>query len=328
MKRVVWIDWSKAILIYLMAVGHCGVNEASFVFIYSFHMPAFYIISGFLYKEYDWQSTTRQFLIPILFFSLINGTYFIAIELLHNTFDPYSFIQKVYLPYLTSVTDTTPIVLLFPGFWFIFVLYICRLLMGDVRIFNPIKKYAPYIIITISIYMWIEPHLAISNQIKSMHLYKVIPCFPFILIGYMLKKYPRIIRLPKFILLFIIFIFPILITLNGHCDIYQHAFGQQYFIFLINAVVGSIILFNLCSYLPHIKIATIFSCGTFLILASHLILRNRIDECISYTGLIFENNHFYPWSLVFILFIIYYYPILFLLRTFPILLGKKRKFIT
>lgn len=324
MNRIGWVDWAKAILIYLMAVGHCGVNENSFIFIYSFHMPAFFIISGFLYKEHNWLSTTQKFVIPILFFSFINCAYFIAIEVLHDTFYPYSFMHKAILPYLTSLTDTTTYVLLFPGFWFIFVLYICRLLLGDLRIFSPIKKYAPYIILTISIYMWVEPHLNISNQIKSMHLYKVIPCFPFILIGYILKKYPTIVKLPKSVLIVLFCIFPALIKLNGHCDIYQHTFGQQYLFFLLNAVIGSVILFNLCIYLPKLRLSTIYSCGTFLILATHLILRNKINEYVSYIGINLTHNYIYPWCLVIILFIVYYYPILLLLRTFPILLGKKK----
>ena len=49
-NRIVWIDWAKVILIYLMVVGHALPCKWENQVIYAFHMPAFFIISGFLLK--------------------------------------------------------------------------------------------------------------------------------------------------------------------------------------------------------------------------------------------------------------------------------------
>ena len=54
-KRIDWIDYSKGILITLVISGHAipefglhlGFLEK---IIYSFHMPAFFILSGYLFK--------------------------------------------------------------------------------------------------------------------------------------------------------------------------------------------------------------------------------------------------------------------------------------
>ena len=49
-NRVKWIDYAKCILIFFMVSGHCNINNTYHMFIYSFHMPAFFIISGYLFK--------------------------------------------------------------------------------------------------------------------------------------------------------------------------------------------------------------------------------------------------------------------------------------
>ncbi len=45
-KRLVWVDIAKGIAIILMIVGHEVIGNAR-VFIFSFHMPLFFILSGF-----------------------------------------------------------------------------------------------------------------------------------------------------------------------------------------------------------------------------------------------------------------------------------------
>lgn len=48
--KVLWIDIAKVLGIYLMIIGHRGlVDEQYTKFIFSFHMPMFFILSGVLY---------------------------------------------------------------------------------------------------------------------------------------------------------------------------------------------------------------------------------------------------------------------------------------
>ena len=54
-NRIEWIDYSKGILIILVIAGH-AIPEFDLHldylahFIYSFHMPAFFILSGYLFR--------------------------------------------------------------------------------------------------------------------------------------------------------------------------------------------------------------------------------------------------------------------------------------
>ena len=85
-NRESWIDWSKAILIWLMVLGHAGLSGIPREFVYAFHMPAFFIISGYLYRPHNWAKTLKSFGIPILFFSMINLCYVVLrIELKGET---------------------------------------------------------------------------------------------------------------------------------------------------------------------------------------------------------------------------------------------------
>jgi len=53
-KRIEWIDIFRGLLIYLVVLGHCN-NMESLFWIYSFHMSAFFIISGYTidFEKYD-----------------------------------------------------------------------------------------------------------------------------------------------------------------------------------------------------------------------------------------------------------------------------------
>ena len=47
-NRVGWIDCLKALGIYLVILGHTLKDSYLSVWIYSFHMPLFFILSGYL----------------------------------------------------------------------------------------------------------------------------------------------------------------------------------------------------------------------------------------------------------------------------------------
>ena len=50
-KRIDFIDVAKGIAIFLVVYGHTYDGRNLHLFIYSFHMPLFFFISGLLFKE-------------------------------------------------------------------------------------------------------------------------------------------------------------------------------------------------------------------------------------------------------------------------------------
>tara|TARA_B110000908_G_scaffold149064_1_gene182066 strand:+ start:2014 stop:4185 length:2172 start_codon:yes stop_codon:yes gene_type:complete len=60
--RYNWIDWVKALGIILVVVGHCpGIGEGLRNWIYSFHMPLFFVISGFLLSKKNVHQSWKEF---------------------------------------------------------------------------------------------------------------------------------------------------------------------------------------------------------------------------------------------------------------------------
>ncbi|MBS4206746.1 acyltransferase family protein [Bacillus sp. FJAT-50079] len=74
MGRKLWLDIAKGIGIISVVIGHAGIESLS-RYLFWFHMPLFFLISGYLYKKTDKfvLRKTRSLLIPyISFFVLLS----------------------------------------------------------------------------------------------------------------------------------------------------------------------------------------------------------------------------------------------------------------
>ena len=52
-ERVHWIDIAKGLGIIAVVIGHIYHNQMMFNWLYSFHMPLFFFVAGYLYKQKD-----------------------------------------------------------------------------------------------------------------------------------------------------------------------------------------------------------------------------------------------------------------------------------
>ena len=73
-KRLVWGDWARIIGLYFVVLGHFfpGLIKS---FIYSFHVPFFFFISGyFSHNRHDgfWQHLLRTLIVPYFLICMIN----------------------------------------------------------------------------------------------------------------------------------------------------------------------------------------------------------------------------------------------------------------
>ena len=62
--RLKWLDIAKGITIILMVIGHTSIPDPFSRFIYAFHMPLFFLVSGFLSKKKrslaDWMKKKKR----------------------------------------------------------------------------------------------------------------------------------------------------------------------------------------------------------------------------------------------------------------------------
>ena len=136
---------AKAIGIILMVVGHSGCPNTISRFIYIFHMPLFFVFSGYFFKEV----TTRGFLRAFTL-KKINGLYLPYLKwsllflLLHNLFcslniynalsNTYPYQINNYLIQLRKILFMTDYELLLRPFWFIKELLLSSLCVAAISL--------------------------------------------------------------------------------------------------------------------------------------------------------------------------------------------------
>lgn len=83
MKRIMYFDMAKALLIIAVVLGHfadqltkeSGVCRSLFLFLYAFHMPAFLYIAGLFYKN---EKTIRRTVSFLVLYVLLKGLIYAA----------------------------------------------------------------------------------------------------------------------------------------------------------------------------------------------------------------------------------------------------------
>lgn len=123
-RRIEQFDLLKGIGIILVVIGHCSISKYFHSIIYSFHMPLFFIVSGFFYYKQKTSSllfkTIRHLLLPYSFFVILNFLFSVIFKVVstHNIVE--------------ATTSTISIIeplnedcyILFRSIWFIIVLFL------------------------------------------------------------------------------------------------------------------------------------------------------------------------------------------------------------
>lgn len=319
--RYSWIDYAKVICIYMMVVCHAGLKgNMGTILIYQFHMPAFYIISGYLFKTKGLKNELLAFGVPLIVLGGVNLLYsflrvFISSDFrLLDTFDAWLLVAWSSLRSLYVQSQPS----LFQGCWFVIVLWMMRIFMES-RFLRSSKCLVLVICLlwSCSESFWHWPEL-----VYSLRVYHIMSAFPFFITGMILKE-KNVVFLCGSIELKIglVFLFFAITLVQGMVDLYKYMFGVNYLFFYVNALIGSFLLFNFCSRLPQRNWVEIFSIGTLLILGIHGIIFKPINDILEYCGVV---NVYYAVFVGLVVMVICYYPIKWLNKKCPLLLGKIR----
>ena len=295
-----------------MVIGHWAENELIITYIYSFHMPALFIISGYLYRSHSFTKTLLGFFIPITIFSLLNLMVKLLIGELKMAEITFQYIFFGIFHYRYGLGDG-----LFMGDWFIWVLIGLRMLFGDIKKLGITRQYYIQIALTCIIYMTLESYLIeINSLFRGYYIGLMIPSLPYFCTGLFLKDKgwkPHHISYKFTILLLLCSV--IIPLINGHCSINSHLYGQSYLIFFVNAIISTIILFILSEKIPNSRYIVTISKGTFVILGTHMPILQTLEY-------LFPDNISFLFPIITV--IICYYLIIICEKYCPILLGKWR----
>lgn len=337
-NRIVWVDWIKVIGIYIIVLGHFPLENSWLKpFIFSFHVPVFFIISGYLYKSCvtlssSWKKNIQTLLVPYLCISFIIIFYnFLRFYSHHSSGFQESiiFLIKQTSAILLGLNNNSWKSLEGVGgpIWYIYVLFFIRLLFDKMRHRNAHTIVCILFLIT-------NYFLCSFNINYPFSILNIFLSYPFFTIGYnirnhhfktfeksriFLTKHPIInfcfIIISGFITYYISYYF------NGIAYMYNHAFGNNLLLFYISALFGSICIFALCQYVSSFRVnmIEILSNGTVLIVGLHIILINYSNYIIDLTSILQSILLALVYTLLF------YYPIIITSKLCPWVLGKKTK---
>ena len=337
MKRIVWADALKGILIVLVVLGHSiqasmiklggsFIDDYLWNLIYSFHMPAFIAISGFLAFRGNvireggssWISTIwrrfRQLMIPFLLWSVA------LLFVNHNV--------EHYLDYL-----------LYPekSLWFLWALFFIAIIFAGVDIIANKLKVKQEVAMAVCWTLLVGVMFLMPNA-KLLGVEYVAYYFFYYLLGYYLHKYSDylIIKRGWIIVLFGVLWFALgsiystqglpqqlqFIPLISHSILY-------YVYRIITAVLAIFFLFSLGMKTMDqengfVKKAVLFGKVSLGIYAVHMVIRFRLVDLIVY---LFPSISYWPLMIVtFCILVPLSYGIVWLLGkwnvTSELLLGK------
>jgi len=264
-----WIDSAKGIGVLLVIVGHFlyytdfgVVNRA----IYSFHMPLFFILAGYVQKprpKPDYIITKlKRLLIPFLLFSVI-GIPLFGRDIIRKG----GSVLDVALNclYVKGAIANNPL-------WFLVVLFEVHLMNDVTGLSQKPTRFQAVVCVVLFVLGGVLYRFRKAPLLDLFGFNRAVLCAGFFTLGLMLKKTPVF---DKTVLLWPSMIawaaFGVL--LNGKVSIYSYELGNYAF-FLIAAVTGSVTLMMLCRrFLDHENRVARLSGYSIVFLGSQYFLR-------------------------------------------------------
>lgn len=235
-ERVEYIDLLRAFGIILMIMGHIGFGFVFDKWIHAFHMPMFFVISGYFYKK----CSIRQFLkngfhrliLPYCFFSLIH---LILYYCMIGRIDKNMFFLIVY----DNTSDDFPIA---GALWFLTALFFVELIYRviDVLLRGKIQLVVIFLIsllgMKIATFGLFELPLALDIGLVSVGFYQI---------GVFLKeKWKKILKLKLSSSLILLLVCSCTCFLNNYVNVRKGLYGN-WLLFWINAGVMTIAWWNI-----------------------------------------------------------------------------------
>lgn len=277
-KRLHWIDWSKAILIYLVVLAHYGhISPMVDNLICAFHMPAFFMISGYLHKPIaPSQSVSKNFkrlIVPALLFSLLCWGYNSAMMLYRHI--SFSWDVYVYKPLIGIISYDDPYVSS-PCcvIWFLQVLFICQVLIDFM-----VCKGGKTILIALSIVFIVATviwdSMGVNDTRFLFFVQRTCVGFPFVVMGFIAKEKQLFERFSHYswLPLVLVALYVGGVMYNGRVGIFSYQFGHSPCLFFLIAAIGCI---GFSLILKNVKIGgdllLTISNGTIVILCLHRLM--------------------------------------------------------
>lgn len=273
-ERIKWIDTAKGIGIILVILGHVTSAKSNLVIvIYSFHMPLFFFLSGYVfsYKKYQngWlflKKKAQNLLIP--FFCFTGVAIFLGI--LQSA--PWTLAEMGrFLIYIENNTRTITAI------WFFPCLFLAEVIFYYFLLFTK-EKFWISILVVIGL---LGTNYFLGKYVNHDYLpWKIRPALVavvFLWAGYLIRK---LIDDDKFSLNAGLFLISIALNLafiyfnNGIQIMMTYSFYGNFLYFFITAIFGILAVMYLARFIQNLSLVNYIGKSTLIILPIHGLLIN------------------------------------------------------
>lgn len=266
-ERQSYIDIAKGIAIILVILGHNGLPDMVNIYIYTVHMPLFFILSGFFLKNEEIQDTVkkgwRRLIRPYLFTSMFILTFFVLYQAAKRNYDG----LQLYDILISAVNGTIGPV------WFLLSLFVAK---TEICLFqyipNRLNQFAVLLLIAFVGYLLghYVPALSVPNFI-----YAGLTAAIYLLIG--AEIYRRgLFDIHVSAISFVIFAVVLFLSIQYLPIIYSNTNVYPEGLFsIVDSTLISIVFIYSCKYIEKVGILSdilkYMGCNTMIILCFHAI---------------------------------------------------------
>ncbi|GAB6988174.1 acyltransferase family protein [Paenibacillus pini] len=273
-KRVGWLDISKGFGMIFVIWGHTLLLPNPLLkFIYTFHMPLFFFISGYLFSSERYPKfkqmlakKSKTLLLPYLIFSIPSYAWWF-LEWKSGEHPDISVIKPILGTFLairntdwTSHTGTL---------WFVICLFVVEMMYYVIhKKFHHSPSHFMMVIIAIAIAGLLYNLLFAKPLLWNLDAAMIV--LPFFGLGHLFKQYQHKLT-PYFNYKFLsLFFIMNLITglLNTKIDIFSGAYGN-YILFYVSAISGIFVIIMLSQAIQSQIIVTFIGVNTLVLLVFH-----------------------------------------------------------
>ena len=289
-ERIKYIDVAKAIALFFVVLGHLAdYNSPFFNWIFSFHMPLFFIISGMSIKIDKYNSIIgfikrkiKTLLLPYFLFSLLG----IIISFFVSNIGRKLTLKIIIIDLFYN---TQPEIFHMGQLWFLFALFFASIYFYIIEKYvvknkSNLFKICIYLILSIIGFNIIK-YIYTPNVIKvPLHrlpfkLDSAITAAVFLKIGYTIQKYELIDKISKltnfkyFILILLMLFLNILtgVYMNGYVNLCQCVYGS-YINYYLSSIFGSMFIILFAYKIQNNKLLNYYGRNTLNMFAVHSLI--------------------------------------------------------
>lgn len=265
-KDIVWLDYARTLGIFLVIFGHClqsfpiwKVNECLrgiWDYVYLFHMPLFFIISGFLFKaqnvnkaniRYGGGKLLRSIIKPYLIYQLV--FMLILIVLKHKTIDVLIVVKMLMGILMGDGYDTPYSNSVCLPCWFLVSIIQLRILFMFIPIFNRISACSLLVASVLGLLLLKHKNLDLYFCLDSTMM-----AIPYFIVGHYLAKWMKC-TLSSKILLMIGILSALwayfILQINGAAQMNGPGFGNNILLNYSAGIAGTVLIISLSMLLSR-----------------------------------------------------------------------------